>query len=232
MNDLADINSDRLHVEKRRRPFASGNLPLWWGAILIPVLLFVAFGISAFLPIGFGVTLLLYFFANILYSFKLKQVHSLDLILLAGMYTARLFAGGEATSSRITPWLAAFSIFFFVGLAAVKRFTEISKMLQRKVAGRGYYQDDKLVVLGIGIGSSLLSPLVLALYLNSPQVSNLYTHPTYLWILMPVLLFWIFRIWVAAGRGEVRSDPVLHAIKDKQSYLVAIVSLLCVWMAI
>lgn len=231
MNDMLDVNSDRAHPSKRSRPFASGALALWWGLVLVPLLLTMAAILSLFLPLLFGLTIALYFTANVFYSFHLKKVHTLDLVLLAGMYTARLVAGGEATDSRITPWLAAFSIFFFFGLAAVKRFTEISEMLQRKVSGRGYYLDDKLIVLALGVSTSMLSVLVFALYVNSPQVADLYSHPVWLWTILPLLLYWTSRIWIAAGRGEVHSDPVLHALKDKQSYVLGAIAILFIGMA-
>lgn len=220
LNDLLDLSADRAHPKKRHRPFASGALSITTGLALLPVLLGLAFALAFQLPVYFGLTLLGYFLLNLGYSFRLKKTHSLDVVLLASMYTIRIFAGGAATAILVSDWLLAFSTFFFFGLAVLKRFTEVAKMVARRsVSGRGYLSDDKQTLLTLGIGSSLLSTVILALYLNSPQVAALYSHPQHLWLILPIMLYWNTRLWIQANRNEVDSDPVVHALRDKISYL-------------
>jgi len=189
---------------------------------LLPVLLAVSMYLTSWLPVSFAATLAGYFGLNLLYSFRLKKKHSLDVVLLASMYTIRIFAGGAATAIAVSDWLLAFSTFFFFGLAVLKRYTEVARMVARRsVSGRGYLHDDKQTLLVMGISGSMLSTVILALYLNSPAVAALYGHPQHLWLVLPVMLFWITRLWIQANRDEVDSDPVVHALKDPVSYLTA-----------
>jgi len=232
LNDLLDLTADRAHPKKRHRPFASGALSITTGLILLPVLLLVSLSLALQLPAAFGFTLLGYFLLNLGYSFRLKKTHSLDVVLLASMYTIRIFAGGSATSIPVSDWLLSFSTFFFFGLAVLKRFTEVSKMVARRsISGRGYLSDDKQTLLSLGIGSSLLSTVILALYLSSPQVAILYSHSQHLWLVLPIMLFWNARLWIQANRNEVDSDPVVYALKDKISYLTVAAVLLVLLLA-
>jgi 4-hydroxybenzoate polyprenyltransferase/phosphoserine phosphatase len=230
LNDLLDLSADRAHPKKRHRPFASGALSITTGLALLPVLLGLAFALAFQLPVYFGLTLLGYFLLNLGYSFRLKKTYSLDVVLLASMYTIRIFSGGAATAILVSDWLLAFSTFFFFGLAVLKRFTEVAKMVARRsVSGRGYLSDDKQTLLTLGICSSLLSTVILALYLNSPQVAGLYSHPQHLWLVLPIMLFWNSRLWIQANRNEVDSDPVVHALRDKISYF-ALLAILAVML--
>ena len=220
LNDLLDLQADRAHPKKRHRPFASGALSISTGLLLLPFFIALSALLCFQLPIAFGLALLGYLMLNLGYSFRLKKTHSLDVVLLACMYSIRIFAGGLATGIVVSDWLLAFSTFFFFGLAVLKRFTEVAKMVARRsVSGRGYLADDKQTLLVLGIGSSMLSTVILTLYLNSPQVTALYSHPQHLWLVLPVFLFWITRLWIQANRNEVDSDPVVHALSDKVSYL-------------
>jgi 4-hydroxybenzoate polyprenyltransferase/phosphoserine phosphatase len=231
LNDLLDLASDRVHPKKRNRPFASGALSIRFGLGMLPILLGIAALLTAQLSAGFALTLLGYFVVNLAYSFRLKKTHSLDVVLLACMYTLRVFAGGSATETPVSDWFLSFSTFFFFGLALLKRYTEVSKMVVRKASGRGYFLDDKSALLNLGISSSLLSTVIFSLYINSPQVTALYTHPQHLWLALPILLFWVCRLWIQASRNEVDSDPVVHALKDKVSYFTAVAVLSLIFLA-
>ena len=97
--------------------------------------------------------------------------------------------------------------------------------------GRGYGIGDMEAIAGIGIASGVVSILVAALYVNSPDVSVLYSRPQSLWFLCPVLFYWIIRVWLKTLRKEMEEDPVLFAIKDRASWGVLLLAMLTVFIA-
>jgi 4-hydroxybenzoate polyprenyltransferase/phosphoserine phosphatase len=222
VNDLLDLEADRKHHSKRNRPFAAGSLSVRWGFAAIPALLSGAALLTWALPSSwsYGWLLVAYGISNLAYSFRLKKVYVLDVVLLAGFYTLRIFAGGLATDIPMSPWLLSFSVFLFFGLALLKRFIELHKLsgTTTQVSGRGYQSVDLDSVFALGIGSSLIAGLILVLYLNSPNVVELYAFPERLWFITPVFLYWTSRIWMLAKRGELDDDPVSFAIQDKGTW--------------
>jgi 4-hydroxybenzoate polyprenyltransferase len=225
LNDMLDLDADRAHPAKRFRPLASGKLPLSRAMALIPALLAIALGISwAFLPQLFLAALACYLAANVCYSGWLKRKPMIDVLVLSNMYTLRLLAGGIAAGVSVSEWLLAFSTFFFLSLAFVKRYSELHRLAiqrQSEAAGRGYAVSDLSLIEAMGPCSGYLSVLVLALYINSEQVKKLYAHGNVLWILCALLLYWISRLWFWAKRGELLEDPILFAITDRGSLIVA-----------
>ncbi len=234
VNDLLDLEADRLHPHKRHRPFAAGVLPIKAGVLTAPLLLVASFTIAAvFLPLNFFIVLGLYFLLTTAYSFHLKRVLIVDVLVLAGLYTLRLFAGGIATSVPISPWLLAFSMFFFLNLAFVKRFSELHLMQeskQTKSKGRGYVVGDIDLFRSIGPASGYLSVVVLCFYINSREVVLLYKHPELLLLIGPFLLYWITRMWLWALRGKMSDDPIVFAAKDPASYVIgALVAIIMIF---
>jgi 4-hydroxybenzoate polyprenyltransferase len=222
MNDLLDLEADRRHATKRSRPFAAGDLPLVLGLVLAPVCLAAGFALAAVLPPAFAVILVAYMVVTTLYSFRLKQIPLVDVILLAMLYTGRVVAGGAATRVWPSPWLLGFSLFFFLSLAFAKRYSELYALRreQRDLQTRGYYPADLELIATQGAASGYLSVLVAALYINSDRVVGLYQRPELLWLICPLLLYWISRVWLLAHRGHLDDDPVLFAIRDRNSYAV------------
>ncbi len=236
LNDLLDLHADRAHRRKRKRPFASGALPLGFGLILAPVLLAGAFALSAlFLPSAFLSVLASYYVATLAYSLVLKRMVIVDVLVLAGLYTVRLMAGAAAYDVRVSQWLLAFSLFIFLSLAFVKRCSELwvlRKNGAEESKGRGYRAGDLEQLSSLGSAAGYLSVLVLALYVSSADVSRLYTHPERLWGILPVMLYWISRVWLLANRGQMHDDPIVFAIRDRASYAVAAIAGAIVWWAI
>jgi 4-hydroxybenzoate polyprenyltransferase len=224
LNDMLDLESDRMHPRKRDRPMASGRFPVAGALFLIPALLIIAGLISAcFLPWIFSICLLLYLVFTTAYSLWLKKIAMLDVIILAGLYTFRLIAGGAATATPLSPWLLGFSMFMFLSLAVVKRYAEVLTLGQRgeqSIRGRGYQMEDNMLLLALGMGAALVSVLVLALYMNSNEIITYYPHHQVLWLLCPVFLLWLMRVWLVAHRGGMHDDPILFMARDKLSYLV------------
>lgn len=221
-NDLLDLESDRQHPRKCKRPFASGALPVWKGVVTGPLLFILSCAVGAYLGSAFLQWLLLYFVLTCVYSLKLKQLVLVDCMTLAILYTLRIVAGAAAVGSAMSFWLLAFSVFLFLSLAFIKRFAELQVQLlngKHKAHGRGYFTDDAPFVQMLGISSGLMSVLVLALYLNSPEVQRLYAHPEWVWGNVPVMVFWVSWLWLRAHRGEMHDDPLIFAVKDKVSLL-------------
>jgi len=229
LNDLLDLESDRHHPKKRHRPFAAGKMPLGVGLAGAPLLLMGGFAAAAWLPVKFLIAFALYYLLTLSYSLRLKQIALVDVLLLAGLYTLRVIAGGFATRIDVTDWLLAFSMFIFLSLAFVKRYTELQLAKyanKEKVAGRGYFTSDIELVSTMGIGCGYLSVLVLAFYINNPDVAKLYHRPAALWLACPVLLYWISRIWLLAHRKLLHDDPIVFTLTDKLSWLVGIIFML------
>jgi 4-hydroxybenzoate polyprenyltransferase len=219
VNDLLDVDSDRRHPAKRRRPIAAGRMSLRSAAVWSLLLPVGAMAIAAaVLPPSFAIVLGIYYVSTCLYSLVFKRVAVLDVVLLAGFYILRVIAGGVATGIRVSEWLLAFSGFFFMSLAFAKRYAELSRLNQKAgekdAPGRGYRTTDIGLIETLGPPSGYLSVLVFALYLNSNHVRQLYSRPEALWLLCPVLFYWLGRLWLKAKRGELSEDPVVFAMKD------------------
>lgn len=223
VNDLLDIESDRHHPAKRFRPFAAGDLPVTGGVALALALIAASLAILPWLPRPFALWLAVYILATTAYSFYLKQVALVDVLMLSGLYTLRLLAGGAATGTQISPWLAGFSIFLFLSLAMVKRFSELENLRERGVAathGRGYLATDLEQIRAFGASSATAAVVVFTLYISRPDVAALYKHSGRLWLIVPLMLYWLYRVWLLGSRGEMDGDPVIFALRDRLSLLV------------
>lgn len=233
-NDLIDREADRKHPEKKHRPFASGRLPASYGYCGVPLLLAGAFGLGSFLPPVFLAILVGYLVTNALYSGWLKRAPMLDVVVLAGFYSLRLFAGASAVGVPISEWLLVFSQFLFFSLALAKRVSElhlIGERHQGRTPGRGYRAADIAQLSIFGGASGYLAVLVYALFINSPHVQAFYERPWALWGLFPLLLYWISRIWLVANRGELDSDPLVFTLRDRPSQVLVVCAALILLMA-
>ena len=228
INDILDIDTDRQHREKRRRPFASGNLPQWLGAVATPVMLVLAFSLAAAVSVQFTLVLLLYLFLTTLYSFWLKKKLLIDVFTLASLYTLRIVAGSAAYAIPLSSWLLAFSVFFFLSLGFCKRAAEInnlSKDGKKEAVGRAYNLLDLPQINLFGVASGFISSLVLALYMNSDNMRVLYRNQEILWLSCPLMLYWLSRIWLLTSRGLMNEDPIVFAAKDRTTYVVSLLIL-------
>ena len=254
LNDILDVEADRRHPTKCRRPFASARLsiasgiPLFLGLVTTGITLAVAT-----LPAQFVLLLLGYFALTTAYSLYLKNKLILDVMILAGLYTLRVIAGGAAVNVPVSEWLMGFSIFLFTSLAFAKRYAELRRMLSeshssgevsadaaqiddavdlsaKRIHGRSYRIEDMSLIESLGPTSGYLSVLVLALYINSPQVTSLYRNVTMLWYVCPLVMYWITRLWFVAKRGKLSEDPIVFALKDKVSLITG--ALVCLVMLV
>jgi 4-hydroxybenzoate polyprenyltransferase len=235
LNDLLDLEDDRHHPTKRKRPLASGALPLTWGVGLFPVLLAGAFALTAlFLPWRFGAVLLGYYALTLAYSMFLKRQVMVDVVVLALLYTIRIVAGTAAIGAHLTFWLLAFSMFIFLSLALVKRYAELHSLQARglvKTRGRGYLASDLPLISSLGTAAGYLSVLVMAMYIQDGNTAKLYRHAQIIWLACPLLLYWISRMWMITHRGQMHDDPIVFAARDRVSLAVVLLCGIVFWAA-
>ncbi|HZR38454.1 MAG TPA: UbiA family prenyltransferase [Nevskia sp.] len=235
LNDLLDLEADRAHPRKRQRPFASGLLHPGAGLAASALLAAAAF-VLAWVTAPLLCALLAFYAALSLgYSFRIKKLVMLDVITLAALYTLRIIAGAAAARVEASFWLLAFSMFLFLSLALVKRCAELHALIaeqRSQTRGRGYHAEDLPVLQQLGGASGYLSVLVLALYINSSASQQLYRHPQLLWLLCPLLLYWISRVWIITHRGAMHDDPVVFALRDRSSRWLGLLAALIVALAV
>jgi 4-hydroxybenzoate polyprenyltransferase len=231
LNDLLDRGADGAHPEKSTRPIAQGDIAPWQAVAVAALLIGVALVGAWRVNREFFEVVALYQVLTTAYSVKLKHRALMDVIVLACLFTLRVFAGGAATNITVSPWLLTFALFFFLMLAVLKRFAELEAP-HASEGVRDYRPGDQFLLASMGISAGFLSVLVLAFYIQQPQTVLLYSRPDRLWLLCPVLLYWISRMWLIAHRGDMRRDPLDFALLDGVSYLVLGVSAVVAYAAI
>jgi len=222
INDILDLPLDRQHATKRNRPFANGTLSIPFGLAVSAGLLALAAAVCVFLPPIFAFVIGLYAATTTAYSLAIKRMLLVDVLCLAGLYTLRIIGGKAAADLPLSFWLIAFSMFFFLSLALVKRYVELqtSKTSERdRIAGRGYRPEDISIVGTAGIASAFTATLVLSLYIQSQEIIGYYSSPWLIWPLVPIVLYIIIRIWILAYRRELHDDPVVFIATDWRSQM-------------
>ncbi len=250
INDLLDIEADRRHPRKRRRPFAAGDLSAFAGVAAVVLMMCASVTLALLLPrffasmggvhapghaISFFDWLLFYTVTTLAYSFYLKRKLLLDVFVLSGLYTVRILAGSAATGVVMSPWLAGFSVFFFLSLAFVKRFSELEGLRETGKAvtnGRGYFVSDLEQLRTLGTGAAYAAVVVMTLYITNPETTSFYHHTVRLWLVVPVLLLWLSQVWMLASRGQMHDDPVVWACTDKRSLLLGLLMAVIIWWAL
>ena len=225
LNDWIDLPHDRAHPEKRHRPFAAGIIPANHAVVLSLFLAAISVALAFILPRFFVLSLATYFCLAMSYSFYLKRKLMIDVVALAGLYGIRVVAGSIVTGIVLSQWLSAFCFFIFLSLALMKRTTEITflpRSSEDNVKGRGYRRADLPILNALTVASGFVAVLILALYINSPDVKVLYRMPDLLWGICVILVYWLGRSFLLTGRGEMRQDPVVFAATDHNSLLAGI----------
>ena len=223
VNDLLDIETDRRHPQKRLRPFATGDLSAFTGLAGVVLFLLLALSGARFLPAAFSGWLLLYLATTLAYSWYLKRIAVVDVLVLSGLYTLRLLAGSAATQSHISHWLAGFSVFLFFSLAIAKRFAELQNLRSGGLTpgnARGYLVADIDQLRSFGTASAFAAVVIFAIYISSSDVVILYRHAQLLWLIMPLMILWLCRVWLLTSRGELNEDPLVFALTDRVSLLI------------
>jgi 4-hydroxybenzoate polyprenyltransferase len=235
VNDLLDIEADRHHARKRQRPFASGDLSAFAGICITAAFLAIGLIGGSLLPGDFYGWLLLYLAATLTYSGYFKRIPLVDVLALSGLYILRLLAGGAATQTPISHWLAGFSMFLFLSLAIVKRFAELENLRASNSTpknGRGYLLADMEQLRSFGTSSAFAAVVVFAIYISGADVTKLYHQPRLLWLIVPFMILWLGRVWLLASRGELDEDPVAFALTDRMSQLIGLTVVAIVLLAL
>lgn len=235
INDMIDVKSDQNHPFKKYRPLAAKLITVNHCKVLILILLSLSFVLLTNVNKEFIMIIIFYFVLSNLYTFFLKRIIIIDLLILSLLYSLRILGGGYITDISISSSLFLFSMFFFTSLAAVKRLTEIINILKfknRKILGRGYTTSHKKMIYWLAILTGWMSILILIFHINSPEVIKLYSFPNILWVICFVMLFWISRIIYVSSKGKIKDDPIIYAISDKISYLCLMIILFILWLGI
>ncbi len=231
LNDLIDLRADRQHPSKQRRPFACGAIPLAHGVVAIPILLVVAYACAILTSLLFAAVLTAYLALTLAYSFTLKRRLMVDIVVLATLYTTRVIAGAAAILVVPSEWLLAFSMFIFTCLALVKRYVELALRIDRELpdpSNRNYRLIDLPIIGALAAASGFNAVTIFALYVSSPAVVGLYRHPQLLWLLCPILMYWLSRMVILSHRRVIDDDPIVFALRDRNSrvcgaFMIAIV---------
>jgi 4-hydroxybenzoate polyprenyltransferase len=231
LNDIWDVADDRAHWSKKERPIASGRLSaasaLGLALVLIPAGLVLAVCVSR----ATCAVLLLYLALTLAYSLRVKTVPFLDGFTLATLFTTRLGLGVAAADAPPSPWLFVFSMFLFASLSYAKRYTEISRAIERKASGlgsRGYRAVDATMVLTVGLAAGVGAVLIMVLYIVEDAFrSSFYGSTGWLWGFPPLVFLIVIRIWLVTARGEMMDDPVAFAIRDGASIGLLGLLLIC-----
>jgi len=234
-NDLLDLEADRANTTKKLRPIASGSISVKQAIAIMVILIVAVFMIASQLPTLFQLVLVAYLISSLSYSFFLKSIAVLDVCILSSLFTLRIIGGCIVINAEWSFWLFAFSMFFFLSLALAKRVSELENIKREEGSfpiGRGYQVIDLPILTNAGVSSGLLSILVVALYINSNKVEKMYQYPEILWLICPLLLYWIVRVWMITARGRMHEDPVLFAIRDRVSLLTLLLAGLVVLSAV
>ncbi|HXW72884.1 MAG TPA: UbiA family prenyltransferase [Methylocella sp.] len=235
LNDLVDLDADRRHPTKRKRPLASGAIPLAHAAFAIPLLFFLAFSFASLVSLKFAGTLAAYFALTLAYSLSLKRKLLVDVVVLAMLYTTRVIAGAVALPVVPSEWLLAFSMLVFTCLALIKRYVELALRIDKRLpdpSNRNYRLFDLPIVGALAAASCVNAVTVFALYVSSSAVQNIYRYPQALWLICPILLYWLGRAVILAHRRAIDDDPIVFALRDRNSYLCGGLMILIVLCAI
>lgn len=222
VNDLLDLDSDRAHPRKRTRPFASGQISILTGVAVSGVMLVGGLIVAGLVSQPLLLTLLLYLAITSSYTWVLKRYVLIDVVVLSVLYTLRILAGSIAAGVQISSWLAAFSLFIFLSLALVKRCSELvslSKSNGTLIKGRDYHVSDLPILWPMGVGSALSAIVVFGMFINAEETRDRYGSSALLWLAAVVMLYWIARLWIKTGRGEMHDDPIVYSLSDANSLI-------------
>jgi 4-hydroxybenzoate polyprenyltransferase len=221
LNDLVDATADRAHPVKKDRPLARGDIDAGKGIAAILILLAAGIAIALLVSLSFTAVLVLYYLGTTAYTFRLKRMLVIDVVAIGCFYTLRIIAGGVSTGIVISEWLLAFSVFFFLSLALMKRYSELVLLLgvgKKRADNRSYVVDDLTVLSAIAVAAAFNSVTVYAIFIGSPEVKQAYSNSQVLWLITPILIYWLARMMLLAHRNKITVDPVLFALRDLHSW--------------
>ena len=230
LNDIVDLDTDRRHPTKRRRPFAAGELNALAGAGAALAAIATVFGVAAFLPSRFFLLLAVYAALMLAYTYRIKRAPLIDVATIATLFTLRVAIGAAAADLAQSAWLLSFAWSLFLSLSFAKRHCEImhaARTGRSDIAARGYETEDWPLTLAFGVAAGLASIVINLIYLaNDAAPSGFYRNQAPLYVIPAVVLLWLMRIWLFSHRTRLDDDPVLFAIRDRASIALAATALI------
>lgn len=232
VNDLLDLEADRLHPVKRGRPFAAGTVPITVGMGAAVLLGLGALAIGASVGSATLGIVALYMATSLAYSLKLKRMRWVDIATLASLYTLRAVAGGVASGVAASGWMVAFIFPIFLTLACVKRLTELTLAASdERLPGRGYARSDRSDLLNVGGLGTFAAMLVFFLYSFSEPARALYPTQWLLWVAMVPIGMWLLRMMLLGYAGKQDYDPIVFAMRDRYGISLILVTLTIMFYA-
>ncbi|TYB82966.1 UbiA family prenyltransferase [Maritimibacter fusiformis] len=226
VNDLLDLEADRLHPTKRNRPFASGKVPIGVGMAAGVASGLAALIIAAFLGWPMLGIVTLYMALSLAYSLRLKRLRWIDIATLASLYTIRVVAGALASGVGISGHLIAFVFPVFIALGAVKRITELTLATSDdRLPGRGYGRSDRGDLLNVAVLGMVGALLSFFLYSFTDQARALYPTRLWLWLALVPIGLWLVRMIRMGWLGRQDYDPIVFALTDKRGLGLLMIAL-------
>jgi 4-hydroxybenzoate polyprenyltransferase len=219
LNDLVDIEADRKHPSKKRRPLAAGTVPILAALPVAAGLFLSSFILALVISPLFAAVLVGYLMLTTAYTFFLKRKM---LVVLASLYSVRVIGGAAAISAPVSKWLIAFSMFIFTSLVLIKRYIELIARVDADLpapSNRNYKKTDVDIIAALAAAAGFNAVTVFAMYISSDTVRHLYRHPFLLWLICPILMYWLGRALLMAHRRLMDDDPIFFALKDWNSLL-------------
>jgi 4-hydroxybenzoate polyprenyltransferase len=233
MNDLVDVEADRVHPVKRFRPIASGVVPTPVAKLTAGALVAVSFAAALLLDWHFAAVVAIYFAQNVAYSFKLKQVAFLDVGLIAFGFVLRVLGGGLATGTHVSTYMLACTTFLALFLGFGKRRHEIAGASAGKQ--RAALEAYTATSLNIALAITGTATAVTYVAYTVDADTRVFFNSDWLWLTAPFTVFGIVRFLMLvsgrAGRGKRAESPTQEMLSDVP-FVLNLVAWVCVVVAI
>ena len=215
LNDVADLERDRLHPRKRLRPIASGALPPRVAVLLSLALGLASLGLSALLGLPFALCAALYLALNILYSFRLKEIVILDVLSVSLGFVLRAVAGGKAIGVEVSDWLLVCTLLLALFLALAKRRHELVSLTTSATGHRKILAEYSPYLLDQMISVVTASCLTAyAFYTMAPDTVQKYRTERLAWTI-PFVIYGIFRYLYLVHQKEKGGSPTDILVTDR-----------------
>lgn len=218
VNDIRDVEADKKHPVKRKRPIASGSIPVKF-ALSIAIVLFIISITMCTLQArqGYKVALIIlcYFLVNIAYCLRLKQYAIIDVFILSSGFVLRIAAGGVACNIELSPWIVSLTFLIALFLSFAKRRDDVVIMLDRGVITRQNICRYNLQFIDMTLGLIGATTIVsYMMYTISPEVTerlgSKYVYITSIFVLAGILRY--LQVTIVDSRS---GSPTKILLKDR-----------------
>ncbi len=216
INDIIDVDADRVHPVKRKRPIASGSVPVGLARMMAVGLVVASLSIACIIDVRFAIVALIYFVENVAYSFKLKTIAFLDVGLISFGFVLRVLAGGFATRVHVSGYMIGCTalLALFLGFGKRRHELELESAGKQRAALEAYGKSS------LNIALALTGTATAATYVayTLDQATSEFFHSQWLWLTTPFTIFGILRFLMIvsgkAGRGLKSESPTQEMLRD------------------